>query len=100
MTFLTIFYLFLSLIISLLVSFFAQKRIIKITFFSITFAFFSTFWFKTPGENFLAPVFSIFFLESLILESHGFLRIMRPFILFFLVTFIFCSIFWNKKSKT
>ena len=96
MTFLTIFYLFLSLIISLLVSFFAQKRIIKITFFSITFAFFSTFWFKTPGENFLAPVFSIFFLESLILESHGFLRIMRPFILFFLVTCIFCSIFGIK----
>ena len=49
-----------SLIISLLVSFFAQKRIIKITFFSITFAFFSTFWFKTQEKIFLRQFFLFF----------------------------------------
>jgi hypothetical protein len=93
------FYLLLSLVISLLISFLVQKRILKITFFSLTFAFFNTFWFKTPGESFLAPVFSIFFLESLILESNGYLRILRPFILFFLLTFITTFFLWKKKNK-
>ncbi len=95
-----IIYLFLSFIISLSISFLAQKRILKITFFSLTFTFFTAFWFKTPGESFLVPIFSIFFLESFMLESNGYLRILRPFTFFFLITYVLSLFFWKKKSKT
>ena len=81
-----------------LISLFAKKRIIKIFIFSLSFALLATLWFRNPGENVLSPIFSSLILESTILASNGFLRILRPFFLAFLVTFFLSLIFW-KKSK-
>ncbi len=55
-------------------------------------------WFKIPGENLVAPIISIFLLESTILENNGLERILRPLILisFFLTSI---TLFFVKKSK-
>jgi len=98
MIFIWIIYLALTILISYLFCSLTERRLFKILIFSFVFSIFATFWFKTPGENFLSPVFSIFLLESLILENNGFLRIFRPFILTFLITYIFSLFLW-KKTK-
>tara|TARA_Y100000022_G_scaffold72441_1_gene62382 strand:+ start:45896 stop:46195 length:300 start_codon:yes stop_codon:yes gene_type:complete len=98
MIFIWIIYLALTILISYLLCSLTERRLFKILIFSFVFSIFATFWFKTPGENFLSPVFSIFLLESLILENNGFLRIFRPFILTFLITYIFSLFLW-KKTK-
>tara|TARA_Y100000992_G_scaffold256909_1_gene190563 strand:- start:353 stop:652 length:300 start_codon:yes stop_codon:yes gene_type:complete len=98
MTFFWLLYLALSFLISFLLTIFVKKRIFKILIFSFTFALTFSLWFKSPGENSLVPIFSIFFLENTILESNGLLRILRPLGLSFLLTFTF-SIFLWKKTK-
>ena len=57
---------------------------------------FATFWFKNPGSDSLAPVFSIFLVESTIVESNGLIRILRPFSFIFSLIFIVSLLFWKK----
>ena len=64
-----IIYLSLSASIAYLFSMFFKKRIIKIFVFSFFVALMATFWFRSPGDNLFAPVFSIFLLESTILDN-------------------------------
>ena len=40
-------------------------------------------WFIYPGSRDLAPIASILFLESTIIESNGYIRLVRPFLAFF-----------------
>ncbi len=40
-------------------------------------------WFIYPGSKDLAPIASILFLESTIIESNGYMRLVRPFLAFF-----------------
>ena len=40
-------------------------------------------WFIYPGSRDLAPIASIFFLENTIVESNGYMRLVRPFLAFF-----------------
>ena len=56
----------------------------------------TTFWFKNPGSDSLAPVFSIFLVESTIVESNGLIRILRPFSFIFSLIFIVSLLFWKK----
>ena len=58
-----------------------------------------TVWFKSPGENVIVPIISIFLLEYTILENNGVERILRPlgFVFFFLtMTALFI---WKRKFK-
>ena len=61
----------------------------------IIFGFLSGVWFIQPGSQKLAPIISIFFLENTIIESNGYLRLFRPFLIsitigiFFGIMFLF-----------
>ncbi len=59
----------------------------------------ATVWFKSPGENAIVPIISIFLLESTILESNGIGRILRPlgFVSFFLT--VSALFIWKRKFK-
>ena len=96
--FFTIYFL-LSLAISFLLSLLSSRRLFKIFIFSVSFSIFSTFWFSVPGEQNLAPIFSILFLELTILEGNGIHRVLRPLVLTFLVFFTISLIFWKKKPR-
>ena len=92
-------YSFISFLVALFFTFFAEKRFVKVFIFSLVFSVLASFWFKSPGDDSLVPIISIFLLESTILESNGFSRIVRPFSLFFLSTLILTLIFWRKYPK-
>ena len=92
--------MFLSLLLSFLISMLFDKRILKIIVFSFSISIFLSIWFKYPGQNVLAPILSIFLLENLILENNGFLRLFRPFILSFFITFLLSLFFWKKDLKS
>jgi len=50
--------------------------------FSVTmFGLLSGVWFIYPGSKELAPIVSILFLENTIVESNGYLRLFRPFLI-------------------
>ena len=92
-------YFFLSFSISYLMTMLVKKRILKILIFSFISAILCSIWFRSPGENYIAPVVYIFFLENTIVDSNGSLRILRPLVIFFFL-FIFISILlWKNKSK-
>ena len=59
----------------------------------------ATVWFKSPGENIIAPIISIFLLEHTILENNGVERILRPlgFVSFFLS--MIALFIWKRRSK-
>ena len=94
-----IIYLSLSALIAYLFSMFFKKRIIKIFVFSFFVALMATFWFRSPGDNLFSPVFSIFLLESTILENNGLYRIFRPFVFMFFFIFFISNIFWKRNTK-
>ena len=56
-------------------------------------------WFIYPGSRDLAPIVSILFLESTITEGNGYLRLIRPFLVFFFFGLILglCSILIKRK---
>lgn len=89
------FYLLLSIAISFLISLFFKNKNLKIFVFSLALAIFLSFWFRSPGENYVSPIFSIFLIESTILDENGYLRILRPFLVFF--TLIYVSAITIKK---
>jgi len=60
----------------------------------------NTIWFRGPGEEFFAPILSIFLLEQSILESHGLSRIIRPFLFVAISTAIVSFFFIKRKPKS
>tara|TARA_B100000989_G_C19286172_1_gene362355 strand:- start:54 stop:356 length:303 start_codon:yes stop_codon:yes gene_type:complete len=99
----TIFYLsyiLLTLTISFLFTLFVHKRFSKLLLFCIVFSVLGTFWFKNPGDDFMAPAISIFLLESTILEKNGILRLLRPmFFVLFSIAVLFFFFFLAKKKN-
>ena len=92
-------YLFLSCLLSLLLSLLVKNRFFKVVVFCFSLALMTTVWFKSPGESVIVPIISIFLLEYTILENNGIERILRPlgFVSFFLtMTVLFI---WKRKSK-
>jgi len=99
MIFFWLLYFFISLVISYFLSFLVGNRILRASIFGISLSLMSAVWFKVPGENTVAPIISIFLLESTILESNGFERILRPLgLISFFLTAIALFLF-KKKSK-
>ena len=93
-------YFFISFILSILLSFLVENRFFKILIFSTIFSIFSTIWFKNPGMSSLAPIFTIFFLESTIVENNGLTRLFRPMIFIFILIFIASLALWKKDTKS
>ena len=91
-------YYLLSFLIAFLLTKFFEKRFLKITIFSLVVSLLGSIWFISPGSSQLAPVVSIFFLESTIIEYKGYLRIFRPFVILFLLAFTLSLIFWKKRN--
>tara|TARA_X000000368_G_scaffold401834_1_gene375107 strand:- start:486 stop:716 length:231 start_codon:yes stop_codon:yes gene_type:complete len=73
-----------------------KNRTLKVLIFSFTLSIFATFWFKNPGSDSLAPVFSIFLIESTIVDSNGLIRILRPFSFIFSLVFVVSLVLWKK----
>lgn len=92
-------YLVLSIAISFLVAKFFKNHFVKILIFSSFLALFTSIWFRDPGSNYLAPIFSILLIESTIIENNGFYRILRPFSIIFLITFFLSLFFWKKPKS-
>lgn len=91
-------YFFISFLIGFLSSLFFQRKFLKIfTFFLVFFAM-TSIWFKTPGENEMAPILSILLLESSILDSNGLMRLIRPFSLSILCSITFSFILWRRGN--
>ncbi len=65
----------------------------------ILFALLSGVWFIYPGSQELAPIASILFLENTIIESNGYLRLFRPFLisLFVGLSFSLFYVFLKKR---
>lgn len=95
-----IFYFLTSFAISFLLSMIVKKRTLKILIFSFSLSIMISFWFKNPGDNNLAPILSIFFLESTILEENGLMRLIRPFSFTALFVTVLTFIFWKKNTKS
>ena len=89
--------------ISFLISFAFYKlfshRGLGFVFSIILFGLLSGVWFIYPGSQELAPIVSILFLENTIVESNGYLRLLRPFLISLFVGLSFGLIFIFFKKK-
>ena len=99
MLFFWIFHFLLSFVISYsfyrLLSSKSLGFIIAVSIFGL----FSGVWFIYPGSQEFAPILSILFLENTIIESNGYLRLFRPFLIsLFLGLFLgLIYIFFRKR---
>ena len=88
-----IYYLFLFFLIFLFINFISNK-FIKYFFTPILIGIFGSFWFVEPGNSDLAPIISILFLETSILNSNGIERLMRPFVSFIFILEIISLLYY------
>tara|TARA_X000000950_G_C13920524_1_gene663134 strand:+ start:13110 stop:13412 length:303 start_codon:yes stop_codon:yes gene_type:complete len=58
------------------------NKFLRYFFTPILIGVFGTFWFIEPGSKEMAPIISILFLETSIVDSNGFERLLRPLIVF------------------
>ena len=92
-------YIFLSFLLSFILTRFVDKQLLKILIFSFSISLFISVWYKFPGQDLLAPTMSIFLIESTISQSNGFSRIFRPFVFTFLTTFLITYLFKRKVKN-
>ena len=99
MTLFWFFYYLGLILICYSLSKFIDNKFIRFFFIPVIFGIFGSFWFIEPGRTEIAPIISILFLESSILESNGINRLIRPAISFiFLLEFIsLIYYFYTKK---
>tara|TARA_A100001011_G_scaffold327527_1_gene351733 strand:+ start:124 stop:447 length:324 start_codon:yes stop_codon:yes gene_type:complete len=98
-----LFFWILYFVFSFLISFAIYKLFFhrRLGFVSsiISFGLLSGVWFIYPGSQELAPIVSILFLENTIIESNGYLRLLRPFLISLFVGLSFGLIFIFFKKK-
>ena len=94
-----ILYLAFSFLISYAFNKLFSHRGLGFVFSIILFGILSGVWFIYPGSQELAPIVSILFLENTIVESNGYLRLLRPFLIsiFAGLSFGLIFIFFKKK---
>tara|TARA_B100001027_G_scaffold215738_2_gene190348 strand:+ start:1620 stop:1943 length:324 start_codon:yes stop_codon:yes gene_type:complete len=83
-------------LISFLISFSFYKlfssRVVGLLIAVFIFGLLSGIWFIEPGSREFAPIVSILFLENTIIESNGYLRLFRPFLISILLGLFFVII--------
>tara|TARA_A100001011_G_C14298615_1_gene839678 strand:- start:666 stop:989 length:324 start_codon:yes stop_codon:yes gene_type:complete len=89
MIFFWIIYFFLSFLISFGFYKLFNHSIFGFILSIILFGLLSGVWFIYPGSHELAPIVSILFLENTIVESNGYLRLFRPFLISLFVGLFF-----------
>ena len=95
-------YYFSLILVCYLFSKILSNKFIKFFFIPVLFGIFGSFWFIEPGSNEVAPIVSIIFLESSILDSNGNNRLLRPMVSFVFVFQIISLLyyFFIKNSKS
>ena len=98
-----LFFWFLYFLLSFLISFafyklFSYRRIGFVSSI-IIFGLLSGVWFIYPGSQELAPIVSILFLENTIVESNGYLRLFRPFLISLFVGLFLSLIYIFLKKR-
>lgn len=96
------FWIFYYLSLSLICYSFSKiikNKFINYFFIPIIFGVFGSIWFTHPGSNNLAPIISIIFLETSILNTNGLERLIRPMIgiIFVLEILSLILYFLNKR---
>ena len=95
-----IFYYLVLILTCYSLSKFIDNKFVRFFFIPIIFGIFGSFWFIEPGGNEIAPIISILFLESSILESNGINRLIRPLISFtFLIELISLNYYFYRKKN-
>ena len=101
MNFVWIIYYFLIFLICYLFSKWNKNKFINYFFIPIIFGVFGSLWFINPGDSSLAPIISIIFLESSIMDSNGLERLIRPLISSILILEILSIVlYFLRKIKT
>lgn len=96
------FYYIILILICYSLSKIISNKFIKFFLIPIIIGIFGSIWFIEPGKNEIAPIISILFLESSILESNGINRLIRPvisFILFLELISLIYYLFTRKNFK-
>tara|TARA_Y200000002_G_C22526123_1_gene597748 strand:- start:481 stop:795 length:315 start_codon:yes stop_codon:yes gene_type:complete len=81
---------------------FIKNKFIKFFFIPIIFGVFGSVWFTKPGSLEISPIISILFLESSIINSNGYERLIRPlisFIIVFQMISLVYYLFFSRKTK-
>ncbi len=86
-------YFLLSFLISFAFFKLFSRRGIGFLLSVVLFGLLSGVWFIYPGSQELAPIASILFLENTIVESNGYLRLFRPFLISLFVGLFFGLIY-------
>ena len=92
-------YFFLSILISYSFYKLFTHQILGFIFSVILFALLGGVWFISPGSQELAPIFSILFLENTIIQSNGYLRLLRPLLISLFFGLFFGLIFIYLKKR-
>jgi len=92
-------YFFLSLFISFAFFKLFTKKTLGLILSIILFGFLSGVWFIYPGSQKLAPIASILFLENTVVESNGYLRLFRPFLISLFVGIFFSLMYVFLKKR-
>ena len=100
MIFFWFFYYFVLIFICYSLSKIISNKFIKFFLIPIIFGIFGALWFTEPGGNEIAPIISILFLESSILESNGFDRLIRPLVSFIFLLELISLIYYFYTKKT
>ena len=100
MIFFWFFYYLVLIFICYSLSKIINYKFIKFFLIPIIFGIFGSFWFIEPGGKEIAPVISIIFLESSIIESNGFNRLIRPIISFTFLLELISLIYYLYTKKT
>ena len=100
MIILWVFYYLFLIFICYSLSKIINNKFIKFFLIPIIFGIFGALWFTEPGGNEIAPIISILFLESSILESNGFNRLMRPLVSFIFLLELISLIYYFYSKKT
>ena len=95
-----IFYYLVLILTCYSLSKFIDNKFVRFFFIPIIFGIFGSFWFIEPGGNEIAPIISILFLESSILESNGINRLIRPLISFTFLIELISLIYYFYTKKT
>ena len=73
-------YFCISIIISTLLIKLFDSKILRVLVFSTSFSLMNTIWFRGPGEEFLAPILSIFLLSNQFWKVMAYLELLGHFI--------------------